>query len=276
VHPCAGDLQRVKVLDQNKRFDISGQRFGRLVAKKCVSGKNSKGVWECICDCGRVKNVSYHSLTMNQTRSCGCSRKQKRAKDITGQRFGMLTAIERTGEKRYGCNLWRCKCDCGKETAVVTSALISGNTRSCGCLADQGKRSRYRDISGQRFGKLVAIEPTELRSGNSIVWKCQCDCGKVSNHSSNALLNGQAKSCGCSRYELRRSAKDGSAARNTSGVRGVRVFRNQWQASISYRRKTYHLGTFSDMEEAVRVRTEAEKHIGEGFDAWFAENIRKK
>ena len=265
-------------LDRNDRFNISGRRFGKLVARKCVSGKNSKAIWECICDCGKTKNISYHSLTMNQTRSCGCSRSQRRAKDITGQRFGMLTAIERTGEKRHGCNLWRCKCDCGRETEVVTSALISGNTRSCGCLADQGKRSRYRDITGQRFGKLVALEPTELRSGNSIVWKCKCDCGKESKHSSNALLNGQAKSCGCSRYESKRGtwANGVPYARNTSGVRGVRVFRDQWQASISCKRKTYHLGTFADKEDAIRIRREAEAHIGEGFEAWFMENIKKK
>jgi len=265
-------------LDINNRFDISGQRFGKLTALKCVSGRNSKGIWECRCDCGKIKNISYHSLTMNQTRSCGCSRSQKRAKDISGQRFGKLVAVERTGEKRHGCNLWRCKCDCGRETTVVTSALISGNTRSCGCLADAGKRSRFRDISGQRFGKLVAIEPTPLRSGNSIVWKCACDCGRESNHSSNALLNGQAKSCGCSRYELRRGAGQPGEAivRNTSGVRGVRVFRDQWQASISYNRKSYHLGTFTDKADAVRVRAEAEKHIGAGFAEWFENNIRKK
>ena len=138
-------------------------------------------------------------------------------------------------------------------------------------------RDRF-NIAGQRFGKLVALEPTDLRSGNSIVWKCRCDCGNESKHSSNALLNGQAKSCGCSRYESRRAvgAKEGAIVRNTSGVRGVRVFRDQWQASISYRRKTYHLGTFSDKADAVRVRAEAEKHIGAEFETWFNENIRKK
>jgi len=33
------------------------------------------------------------------------------------------------------------------------------------------------DLTGQRFGKLVAIEPTEKRVSKSVVWKCLCDCG---------------------------------------------------------------------------------------------------
>lgn len=37
--------------------------------------------------------------------------------------------------------------------------------------------SRYKDISGQRFGRLVALYPTEKRVQNSVVWMCQCDCG---------------------------------------------------------------------------------------------------
>ena len=40
-------------------------------------------------------------------------------------------------------------------------------------------KNRYKDLSGMRFGRLVAISPTEKRSngGKSVVWKCLCDCG---------------------------------------------------------------------------------------------------
>lgn len=36
-----------------------------------------------------------------------------------------------------------------------------------------------KDITGKRFGRLVAQEPTELRRNGSTVWLCQCDCGNV-------------------------------------------------------------------------------------------------
>ena len=54
--------------------------------------------------------------------------------DLTGQRFGMLTAIERTEETNGSHKLWICKCDCGKYTKVPINFLKSGHTKSCGCL----------------------------------------------------------------------------------------------------------------------------------------------
>lgn len=55
--------------------------------------------------------------------------------DITGQRFGKLTAHEKLPASP-GVNgaLWRCLCDCGKETTVLSQNLRYGLTKSCGCL----------------------------------------------------------------------------------------------------------------------------------------------
>ena len=53
-------------------------------------------------------------------------------KDLSGQQFGQLTAIERVGTKR-SCALWKCVCICGEEVEVTSRDLNSGNTRSCGC-----------------------------------------------------------------------------------------------------------------------------------------------
>lgn len=53
--------------------------------------------------------------------------------ELTGQRFGKLTALrpaENIGKK----TAWLCRCDCGKEIAVITGRLRSGHTTSCGCL----------------------------------------------------------------------------------------------------------------------------------------------
>lgn len=51
--------------------------------------------------------------------------------DLTGQRFGMLTALE-PAEDIGSMTAWKCRCDCGKELAVMTAHLRSGQT-SCGC-----------------------------------------------------------------------------------------------------------------------------------------------
>lgn len=53
--------------------------------------------------------------------------------DLTGQRFGRLTALSVIGKDRWGCMIWRCSCDCGKLTEV-SSGRLKIATRSCGCL----------------------------------------------------------------------------------------------------------------------------------------------
>lgn len=57
------------------------------------------------------------------------------------------------------------------------------------------------DLYGKKFGRLTIIEPTEKRCGGFIVWKCQCDCGKIAYVSSGNLCSGNTKSCGCLRKE---------------------------------------------------------------------------
>ena len=54
--------------------------------------------------------------------------------DLTGQRFGRLTAVYHLS-KRDGAkgNCWHCRCDCGKDLDVRTENLLQGRTQSCGC-----------------------------------------------------------------------------------------------------------------------------------------------
>ena len=56
-----------------------------------------------------------------------------RLKDLTGQRFGRLTVIERADTKGKR-TMWLCKCDCGREKSIGSHNLLTGNTSSCGCL----------------------------------------------------------------------------------------------------------------------------------------------
>ena len=53
--------------------------------------------------------------------------------DLTGQKFGRLTVLERT-EKRPRA-WWKCVCECGKETETSGESLGRGYTKSCGCLS---------------------------------------------------------------------------------------------------------------------------------------------
>ena len=62
--------------------------------------------------------------------------------DITGQRFGRLTALYKLDRLSGHQSVWRCKCDCGNYAEVRISNLTSGHISSCGCLLKEYYDSR--------------------------------------------------------------------------------------------------------------------------------------
>lgn len=128
-----------------------------------------------------------------------------KAIDLTGQEFGYLTVLERDYDppvKNPQNAYWKCRCSrCGNIISVASNNLRKkkGGTKSCGCLRQEIGERTMKDLSNQRFGKLVAIYPTEKRVCTSVVWHCICDCGNYRDVEADALLKGKAMSCGCIR-----------------------------------------------------------------------------
>jgi len=152
--------------------DIAGQKFNRLTALRFVGVKPSgEALWECSCDCGSIKITTGTALRKGESRSCGCLLKDsaKRAglakvKNIAGQKFGTLTAIECIGRKAKGRgHYWRCQCECGKVTEVSGSNLRSGAVASCGCVANKATSLRNRT-----HGHTEGDRPTRVYR----IWQC--------------------------------------------------------------------------------------------------------
>lgn len=162
--------------------DLRGNKYGYLTPIEILRDSNGRMVWKCQCDCGNIIEVVSYNLTHNRIQSCGCKKKelisQKVKKDLTGQRFGKLTVLASTEERRNGNIVWKCQCDCGNITFVPTSNLRHDNphTTSCGC--EQFKKRPSLDLKGQRFGKLIVLERIDDGTNGKSIWKCQCDCGK--------------------------------------------------------------------------------------------------
>jgi hypothetical protein len=72
--------------------------------------------------------------------------------NLTGKIFGRLTVVERHPENYRGKARWFCQCVCGQKTIVVSGALLSGNTASCGCYG--GART-----TGKKTGFSVKYSP---------------------------------------------------------------------------------------------------------------------
>jgi len=130
--------------------------------------------------------------------------------DISGKRFNGLTAINFHHKDEKDNPIWIFRCDCGKEVLLARKKVVSGHTKSCGCK----KHKKNLDITGMRFGKLVAISKHHYDSKHNDYWLCKCDCGKETTARRTHLLNGNIKSCGCLLKEWKGSLKHGCWARN--------------------------------------------------------------
>lgn len=132
---------------------------------------------------------------------------------------------------------------------------------------------RYRDLTGQRFGKLIALECVGRRvSDGSAYWRCACDCGRFTVTSSNKLLQGQTTSCGCHKLAVltgSRSYIGGTCVEiisskkipvsNTSGIKNVSFNRGKWMGKISFAGRQFYLGRYRDIEDAQAVVSAAEQ-----------------
>lgn len=74
-----------------------------------------------------------------------CARRTRMRLDLTGKRFGKLTAIRPAPDRQKPSGqtytTWECACECGNTSIVATGWLRSGNTRSCGCLEAESRRN---------------------------------------------------------------------------------------------------------------------------------------
>jgi hypothetical protein len=77
-------------------------------------------------------------------------RRRSNCIDLTGRRFGLLTALYITGNVPSGGTLWQCVCECGRQREVTGTNLRSGNTASCGCAGRRKRGEGRRDWSAVR------------------------------------------------------------------------------------------------------------------------------
>lgn len=125
-----------------------------------------------------------------------------KTEDMIGMRFGRWTVVSIAESRRRSRieHVLHCVCDCGTEKDVLKSSLMSGNSKSCGCLyLDNKKKSneeRRSKMIGRRYGRGVVIEFAGKR-GRVDLWKLMCDCGNTYICDTAHLNNGHTLSCGC-------------------------------------------------------------------------------
>jgi hypothetical protein len=146
-------------MQKYSKLHYVGLRSGKLlVTEFCSIGKNGQIVL-CECDCGNGYTCDAKSLVNGSRKCCGCTKPTKIPKqqitntaidkatakyitrpkrsellDCIGKRYGQLTAVKMIGTKGRH-KIISCLCDCGKELELRASSLVTGRSKSCGCVA---------------------------------------------------------------------------------------------------------------------------------------------
>lgn len=83
--------------------DMTGERFGKLVAVAPVKRPGQKTRWECKCDCGEVTFPYRHSLVQGDSMSCGCANRGQNLVALNSRHGG---ANRRTGRQPRLYRTW--------------------------------------------------------------------------------------------------------------------------------------------------------------------------
>lgn len=222
--------------------DITGKRFGRLTAIKYIgSNKNGRAIWECLCDCGKYKNILGNSLTQGFTLSCGCLHSEN------GTKVGK-------SKKRYN------EYDLSGEYGIGYSS--NSNDIFYFDLEDYDKIKEYcwnKDTDGYMK---TSITTSKHKTKKIRLHRIIVDYNIVDHINRNRLdcrknnLRSSTKQQNCINASIRRN--------NKSGYVGVIYDKYRYRSYISYNEQRINLGSYKNLEDAIIARLKAEKlYFGE-------------
>lgn len=184
-----------------------GDKIGpnNILFLKRTEKKNNHwyGIFECpICHDGFEASIgSIQSGQQKACRKCGWGIINYKP----GDTIGFWTILCKDEQRSSPNTYFICRCRCGNIKSIQGYLLKSGISKSCGCrrseVSRQYKNKYAKDLTGKRFGKLVAIRRTDQKDSTNHcwMWECQCDCGNKVLVGTNNLMRkrGGVRSCGC-------------------------------------------------------------------------------
>lgn len=137
-----------------KKYVSLGYRYTKMGDKfKCLISDLNHNAHDMVlvkCPiCNKERRTMYCNITKSGDTLCrGCLK----IKDLSGMKFGRLTAISVDFQKANGDAYWFCECECGNRVSVQKAALQSG-TFSCGCYKSEVSSAIMSDMASRQLGR---------------------------------------------------------------------------------------------------------------------------
>jgi len=193
-----------------------------------------------------------------------------------GQVFGKLTVIEQAGRDKLKKVLWKCRCECGNETVVVSGSLLTGNTTSCGCVAPNLKhggsgKGSYNTWRAMIRRCTISTDKDYPRYGGNGVSVCAewmdykkfvADMGEPEGDETLDRINvyGNYEPNNCRWAGVKTQNRNLRLRVNsTTGYIGVSMVGKKFMAKITVGKKAYYSKVFITLEQAAAARKELER-----------------
>lgn len=218
---------------------------------------------------------------------------------ILGETYGSITVLSVSkAASTHNMKTYLCKCEkCKNMFEYDGSQIIKYQDQGCPqcreALRNEDRIKKTNSYSGAVYGNLKIIKFDHFGKNNVPVVQCEClKCGNFSYIPLARIKCGQASQCSeCAKKNLAMGKEIMSISyventniiqihgerptnkNSTTGVTGVSYYSKlgKYRAYIFFKGKQYHLGIYSNMEDAIRARKSAEKEVFGNFLKWYQE-----
>lgn len=279
-----------------KKIEISGKKIGQIYVKESLGGYPVR--YLCVCPCGdefaaRSQNIRTERIDCG----CGVVSGNRKKKFNPGDIYKGCTILEVFKKYDGGQTCYKYTCSCGQVVERVHANFLEQPLcHDCfmeNYYSDKANALEGTVINGFKIIKYTGAKYTtkdkdERHKASYVIVKCP-ECGEEFETAVSRLKKG-IQSCGkCnaenlkSGYEIMKIARaEGTNLtaiqegrkinkNNFTGHTGISMYKGRYRAYITFKRKQYHLGLFSDLEDAIKARKFAEEKIYGNFLEWYAE-----
>ena len=264
-----------------KRKDYTqyiGQTFNELTVLNVIKEEEKSSIiwkYECLCSCGEKVVKRANQVLSGRARSCGHLKGENLKKDysnLIGQKFGELTILE-ISEPIKELNSRRistCLCSCGRKVKSNFSAVINGQTKTCGDCSRGVRSTRNKDCSyliGKTIGELTILFRANVPEAekHKEYYSCRCSCGNELVLPVEKITSGKITTCLECKNKVGKEDSSSLPSKNNLGIRNIHWDDKEERFVVAVKRAgKWFKARAKTLEEAIEKRDQKLKEA-EGF-----------